>query len=402
VDVKAMDRPGTLGSTAKVDAASRLRKACSQTVSGAVTTSAHRAYLALASGLIGCAAFWLAGCATQPPSAMDSSGWMLPELEGGHKATVMSAPAVDTAVEDRILALDPEHITEHDVRATLELGPSPQIILVHGGVYGTHLLMMSFAKYLIGMGYPEAKIRDPSDGAYSQSPYGDSARLAGEIAWYYEHDGVRPMMVGHSQGGIQAVKVLYQLNGTFAHELAVWNPITDTGEHRYLIVDPLTGAQRPVAGISLAYVSVVGAGGVALAAPAHWGMAQRLHTIPNTVEDFTGFSIDNDLIAWTFPGPENATLYRHNGTAQVRNVTLPETYSHVFVPVTQALAADPKMRDWLNAYVPGADNGQPPGARDGHDNNALWAADVWFSIKKHWCIEAQRFIRARRAGLAAQ
>jgi hypothetical protein len=314
----------------------------------------------------------------------------------------MSAPAVDTAVEERILALNPERITEHDVRTTLELGPSPQIILVHGGVFGTNVLMRSFAKFLIGMGYPEAKIRDPSDGAYSQSPYGDTARLAGEIAWYYEHDGVRPMMVGHSQGGIQAVKVLYELNGAFAHELAVWNPNTDIGENRYSIIDPLTGTQRPVVGLSLAYVSVVGAGGVALAAPAHWGMAKRLHAIPNTVEDFTGYSIDNDLIAWTFPGPENASLYHHNGTAKVRNVTLPESYSHVFVPVTQALAADPKMRDWLNAYVPGADNGQPPGAHDGHDNNALWAADVWFSIKKHWCIEAQRFIRARRAGLAAQ
>jgi len=30
-------------------------------------------------------------------------------------------------------------------------------------------------------------------------------------------------------------------------------------------------------------------------------------------------------------------------------------------------------------------------------HNVLWAADVWFSIKKHWCIEAQRLIRARHA-----
>jgi hypothetical protein len=27
----------------------------------------------------------------------------------------------------------------------------------------------------------------------------------------------------------------------------------------------------------------------------------------------------------------------------------------------------------------------------------LWAADVWHSIKKHWCLEAQRLIRAQRA-----
>jgi hypothetical protein len=344
----------------------------------------------------------VAGCATQPTNTAAGSD-SRPGTEAGRKAKELPAPPVfDAAIEDRILALDPEQITEHDVRATLELGPSPRIFLIHGGVYGTHLLMMSFAKFLVGMGYPESQIRDPSDGAWSQNPFGSTARLAGEIAWSYERDGVRPMMVGHSQGGIQAVKVLYELNGAFANELAVWDLVTDMEESRHTIIDPLTGAQRPVKGLSVAYVSVVGAGGVALAAPAHWGMAPRLHTIPNTVEDFTGFSIDNDLIAWTFPGPEIAHLYHHNGTAIVRNVRLPESYSHVFVPVTQVLASDPKMRDWLNAYVPGADNGQPPSAGDGRDNNALWAADVWFSIKKHWCLEAQRLIRARRAGLTEQ
>lgn len=392
MDDDAKERP-KFGPTAKVDATSRLRKACSDKVSGAVSkaSSGHRAYLALASGLLYGAALWLAGCATQPPSAPERG------------SSIQSVPpAIDSAVEDRILALDPAHITEHDVRATLERGPSPQIILVHGGVYGTQLLMMSFGKFLIGMGYPEAKIRDPSDGEYSQSPFGSSERLAGEIAWYYEHDGVRPMMVGHSQGGIQTVKVLYELNGAFTDELAVWNPITDTAEGRDSIVDPLTGTERPVVGVSLSYASVVGAGGIALAAPLHWDMAQRLHTIPNTVEEFTGFSIAYDFIALTFPGSENSNLYHHNGTAQVRNVTLPGNYSHVFVPVTQSLAADPKMRDWLNAFVPGADNGQPPVASGGRDEHAFWAADVWFSIKKHWCIEAQRLIRARRAGLTAR
>jgi hypothetical protein len=27
----------------------------------------------------------------------------------------------------------------------------------------------------------------------------------------------------------------------------------------------------------------------------------------------------------------------------------------------------------------------------------LWAADVWHSIKKHWALEAQRLVTARRA-----
>jgi len=66
--------------------------------------------------------------------------------------------------------------------------------------------MTSFATFLEGMGYPSAQLRDPVGGAYSQSPYGSSDRLAGQIAWYYEHDGVRPLIIGHSQGDMQAIK----------------------------------------------------------------------------------------------------------------------------------------------------------------------------------------------------
>jgi hypothetical protein len=335
----------------------------------------------------------LGGCAT-PRSAMTAPG-SIANVEAG---AIQRQMALDPALERRILALDPERISEHDVKTTLALGPTPRIVLLHGGVPGTDLIMMNFGKFLIGMGYPSAKIRDPSDGAYSQSPYGSSERIAGEIAWYYEHDGVRPMLIGHSQGGIQAVKVLYELDGAFTKEIPVWNPASDAAENRFTIVDPLTGEKRPVVGVSVAYASAVGAGGIALWSPFHWSMAQRLHVIPNTVDDFTGFNIDFDLVAWTGPG---SAPYHHNGTAQVRNVSLPSSYNHVFVPMTQALASDAAMRDWINAYVPGADNGNPPGADEGKGTNAFWAADVWFSIKKHWCIEAQRLIQAKQAALSA-
>ena len=86
----------------------------------------------------------------------------------------------------------------------------------------------------------------------------------------------------------------------------------------------------------------------------------------------------------------------------MRNVTLPGTYSHVFVPETQALAEDPQVRKWLNEFRPGTENGEPPGAAEGRANNALWAGDVWFSIKAHWCLEAQRLIRSKRAAVASR
>ena len=84
------------------------------------------------------------------------------------------------------------------------------------------------------------------------------------------------------------------------------------------------------------------------------------------------------------------------GKANVRNVTLPAEYSHVFVPGTAELAEDPAVRDWINAFDPDNPASSSPPQERGV-SNIMWAADVWHSIKRHWTLEAQRFVRARRA-----
>jgi hypothetical protein len=61
------------------------------------------------------------------------------------------------------------------------------------------------------MGYPAASLTNPSDGTYTFSCYENSEKIAGVMAWYYEKEGLRPMMLGHSQGGMQVVKVLHRL-----------------------------------------------------------------------------------------------------------------------------------------------------------------------------------------------
>ena len=48
-----------------------------------------------------------------------------------------------------------------------------------------------------------------------------------------------------------------------------------------------------------------------------------------------------------------------------------------------------RWHDDLDAVLP-----QDPDA----PQHVLWAADVWYSIKKHWCLEAQNRVRAQRAG----
>ena len=300
---------------------------------------------------------------------------------------------VDRAIEDRILAMDPANVSQADVRNVLAKGPTPRIVLMHGGIYPVHLAMESFGHFLAEMGYPEDRIRDPYDGSWSHSPYEDADRLAGILAWYYEKDGMPPMIIGHSQGGMQAVKILHVLDGDYGPSVPVWNPVTDFPEKRDYIVDPLTGRKQPVVGMRIAYVSAIGAGGAAFILPNQWTLMGKLRTIPDTVEEFVGYSIDVDFWAWTVPGVDATRNFSNGGKAHVRNVTLPAGISHVVAPVSSDLPENPAWRAWIETYSPGSAT-QPPAASP---YNIGWAADVWWSVKKYWVIEAQRYIRAKRA-----
>src|SRR5262249_48114260 len=241
---------------------------------------------------IGFAAMFLIGCATRSPVAAEEVRSSPPAAN-----SVLRSVAFDPALEERILALDPEHVSDEDVTATLAKAPAPHIVLLHGGVWGTNLIIRSAGRFLVGMGYPESRIRNPGDRSWSVSPYEDSAQIAGLLAWYYEHEGVRPMMIGHSQGGIQAVKVLYELAGRYNSSVDGWDPYTTRAPPGTTIVDPLTGAERPVVGLELSYVSAVGAGGAALMLPNQWSMTGKVHTIPDSVIEFTGFVIGFDTVA---------------------------------------------------------------------------------------------------------
>ena len=101
------------------------------------------------------------------------------------------------------------------------------------------------------------------------------------------------------------------------------------------------------------------------------------------------------------PGSVQFQRYQHNGISTVRNVSLPAHYNHVTLPTTSHLAQERALRDWINTYAPGQTMPQPPVA-PGADNGLLWAADVWYSVKKHWALEAQRAVRAQRLMLRAQ
>jgi hypothetical protein len=341
-----------------------------------------------------CAAVALTGCGKYHRQGLE--GTRLRQTEG---AFTGNSWRLSTEVEERVLALSPTNVTAQDIREILAHTPAPRVVNIHGGLARVIPRMVSFSKFLIGMGYPASSLTNPTDGTYSFSCYESSDKIAGVIAWFYEKEGLRPMMVGHSQGGMQAVKVLDKFAQKPSYRLHVWNPLTWEKEKRCDILDPITGQRRPVVGLQLPYVSSVGAGGLTRVLPNQWDMCFRLHSVPDSVEEFTGFCKGFDLLGGDFLGYGAANHFKASGAAVVRNVWLPTAYKHGSIPDTKHLLQDPKIVDWINRYHPTDEPVARPKLNvefEGDSSHILWAADVWFSIKKHWVLELQRVIRARR------
>ncbi|MBA3505409.1 MAG: hypothetical protein H0T80_06450 [Betaproteobacteria bacterium] len=313
-------------------------------------------------------------------------GWAVHAQEPARLPRAM----VDALLARQILALSPERITARDVREILVRAPAPRIVLLQGSVAA--VTMRPFAEFLIAMGFPADRLRRPQDGALSWPSSGSSEELAGTLAWHFEADGMMPLLVGHSQGGMLAIRTLHELAGAFHDSLPVWNPVMDKAESRATIIDPLTGQPRAVVGLQIPFVAALATGKLPRLVLGQWSMLAKLRSIPDTVEEFTGFAFEWDLIAGQFPGAEP---YRATGSAHVRNITLPPGYSHIALPRTQHLAAHLRTRRWIDEYVPGTATATLPDADEFDSTNLLHAADIWYSVKKHWCLAVQRLIVAR-------
>jgi hypothetical protein len=339
-----------------------------------------------------CAAWLATACQSGPRQAPG-----LPRVEQAGKGAWHQSFAPSPEMRQRIMALDPEHVTDEDIHEALIGAPAPKIINIHGGLLPIESSMTSFAEFLIGMGYPRASIQNPRDGSYVFGYYVSSAKISGVIAWYYEHNGLRPMIVGHSQGGIQAVKILYKLAGDSTEKIPVWNPLTWKAEPRHEFIDPLTGCLRGVVGLRLPFATAVVAGGLGRALPNQWQMNGKLRKIPDSVEEFTGFQKGMDILGGDYLGYGPGNDYKSSGKAVVRNVRLPATYAHSTIPRTSHLLKSQQLKDWINNYQPSQDPVATPQLEvvfDADSSHVLWAADVWHSIKKHWVLELQRLLQA--------
>jgi len=198
------------------------------------------------------------------------------------------------------------------------------------------------------------------------------------------------MIVGHSQGGIQAVKVLYELAGVFHEQLPVWNPLTGKEEDRYTIIDPMTGLERSVVGLRVSYTTAVEQVDSRVSFPiSGYGRKASQHSrYDGGVHRFChryGPARRRSPRIWT------CEFIQPNGIAKVRTVRLPLGYNHVTVPVTSHLAA-------VRRFAIGS-TGMFRQRSPRWMSNSIkqrqhpLAAEVWHSIKKHWVLELQQLIR---------
>ena len=279
-------------------------------------------------------------------------------------------------------ALDCEALAGVDAATAMQGLPAPRVVSLHGSV--PIITMEPFAEFLIGMGYPEAALRDPYDGSFTRSSFADSESLAGSLAWYYEHDAMRPILVGHSQGGMMVMRVLHELAGGFRDAIPVFDPRTRTALARTTIRDPYTGKLRQVVGSRVAYASAIATGALPRLLLGQWTMIPKLRKVPDSALEFTGFAIAFDPIAGNGGDPDP---YVATGSSAVRNVLLPASYSHIGAPAMEHLARQPSTRAWIVNWQPGTVTPLPA---DADLRNIELAADLWYSIRRHWCVEGQR------------
>jgi hypothetical protein len=312
--------------------------------------------------------------------------------------------------EKEILALDPERITDYEVKHVLSQAPTPHIILFKGTRFAD---MESFGGFLAQMGYPATKLRNPQRRGYSYELSWnftgcaclDCDDMVGALAWYYETDGIVPMLIGHSGGGVNVSRILYGLanaNRSIRAEagdkrrIFVWNPVTGKRDYRDMVRDPVTGASRHVSDLRVPYAVMFATGTLMRWWPGFPGCREdipKLAYIPESVEDFTGFQIEND--GFTSGFGEFSSRLPGNPFPVVLNFMLPSTVDHINAFKMDGLADNAKTRAWINAYRP--EVYEPIPQDTGLDvSNILHAAHMWYSIKKHWCVEAQRLILAKQ------
>lgn len=304
----------------------------------------------------------------------------------------------------KILSLDPNNITDADVRETLSKGPAPWILAL-APLPPWSEEFVATARFFVDMGYPVDRIGDPRMNQYKIFWREKSEVIAGMAAWLYENDGMNPILVGWSGGGIMTVVVLHELhNTTGKSQVRVINARTGKAENRSWVKDPYTKRRRPISSLRFSFAASLAAGGLGRVVQDEvWAIVKGLHLIPDSVEEFVGFHSPEDTLGTdaVFTSPEeliSANTFRPIGKAKVRSIIGDRSYEHFNVVHCEKLSDNSKGRNWVSTFRPN------PGYKLHNFQNTnkyswvsgkrnIWCGEVWYGIKKHWALQAQRVAR---------
>jgi len=223
--------------------------------------------------------------------------WLLALLLCG-AATAQPAAPLTTQGREALLALDPERIGEREVRELRALAPAPRVLLFKGSVGAD---MESFGAFLKHMGYPQQQLLNPATGRYSYSFAWSGCRcteceaMPARVGQWLNSEGMAPMLVGHSGGGVTVGRILQELataDGTVPR---------------------------------LPFAATLGTGALLRWAPGFPGCAAdvpRLGLVPPSVQAFTGYRIAGDPFTALLGFGDYRAVESGAAPAQVRNVLL--------------------------------------------------------------------------------
>ena len=339
---------------------------------------------------------WVSGCAsltfeeTYRPLRPGPHGW--------------DALSQDPELSRRILGLDPNRVSQRDISDILSKGPTPWLMTI-APLPPWSVEFLNLIKFFVKSGYPANRIGDPRSNDYRIDWRERPEIIGGMTAWFYENDGMAPILIGWSGGGILAVHVLHTLNGSpDTEKVRMVSARTGEIEERTWFRDFHTGERRPMSALRIPFAAALAAGGLGrYVQPKIWPIVHGLHQVPDTVHEFLGFKspqdiFGTDMLNGSDAGFVEANRFQAMGSANVRSIMTDDSYDHFWVVHCNELLETPEGTVWVQNYRPDSSHGHRDYRHtiefsfiEGKRN--LFCGEIWHAVKKHWALSAQRVAR---------
>ena len=313
---------------------------------------------------------------------------------------VVAAPALPpgrTAARLSILralhALDCDRLDGSEASVALAGLPAPRIVILHGSV--PIVTMEPFARFLIGWAIREASLRDPSDGSLTQSSFGGQRGAGGHAGLVLrarrpaaDADRTQPGRHARDAHAARARRGLLRPSRRWSTR----SRARPCRAPRSAI--PYTGASGP-SWASVSFAAAIATG--KLAARAARPVDDARQAAPRA-RQHRGIHGLRDRLGSRSPAtgprrsPTSPPAAPACATCCCRRATA--ISARRSPSICRQQDAHPGIRDRA-----GGPMRPPPRCRGGIADlrNLELAADLWYSVRHHWCTEGQRRLRAGAA-----